>query len=334
MSGTSVRARRRRAARVSGRWFTFAVRRIAALVVLLIALSFVVFSLLYLAPGGPEQALLGTRPATPALSAALREKYHLDESFLRQYWLWLRDAVLLDFGDSTRTGRSVSASLAERVGVSLFVGGYAFTLAMVTGVPLGVVAALRKRTVLDRGVVGLAVVGVSAPAFVTGVFLLYVFSVALGWFPGFGAGEGLADGLWHLTLPAAALALSVMALVLKLTRTAMIHALDQDYVAFARARGVPERRVIVRYALRNALVSVITAAGLVLTVVLTGSVLVEVTFALPGLGSLLVDAVENKDLPMLQGLMMVIATVIVLVNLAIDLLYTLVDPRVRIGSAA
>ena len=114
----------------------------------------------------------------------------------------------------------------------------------------------------------------------------------------------------------------------------MIHALDQDYVAFARARGVPERRVIVRYALRNALVSVITAAGLVLTVVLTGSVLVEVTFALPGLGSLLVDAVENKDLPMLQGLMMVIATVIVLVNLAIDLLYTLVDPRVRIGSAA
>lgn len=309
-------------------------KRLVAMVLVLIGVSFLVFTLLFLAPGSAEQVLLGTRPASPELIASLRAQYHLDDPFLQQYWIWLQGAVHLDFGESIRTGRSVLSSIGDRVGVTLFLGIYAFVVAVVAGVPLGILAAVRKRTVVDRSVVGLSVLGVSTPAFVSGVFLLYLFAVSLGWFPSYGPGEGVADRFWHLTLPAIALALTAMALIVKLTRTAMINALDQDYVAFARARGVPAREVIVRYALRNALVPIITAAGLVLTVVLTGAVLIEQTFALPGLAALLVDAVSNKDLPVLQGVAMVFAAFVIIVNLAVDILYAVVDPRIRFGRGA
>jgi peptide/nickel transport system permease protein len=312
----------------------YVARRLVALVLLLVAVSFLVFTLLFLAPGSPEQVLLGTRPSSPEVIATLRAQYHLDDPFLEQYWIWLGGAVQLDFGESIRTGRSVLSSLGERTEVTLFLGLYAFVVALAAGVPLGILAAVRTRTLVDRSVVGLSVLGVSAPAFVTGVFLLYVFAVAFGWFPSYGAGDGFADRFWHLTLPAAALSLTAMALIVKLTRTAMINALDQDYVAFARARGVPTHRVIVRYALRNALIPIITAAGLVLTIVLTGAVLIEQTFALPGLGTLLIDSVSNKDLPMLQGVAMVFAALIVVVNLLVDILYATVDPRIRFERGA
>jgi peptide/nickel transport system permease protein len=313
----------------SGSLLIYAARRLVALAILLLVLSVLIFALLFLAPGSAEQVLLGTQPASPQVIASLRAKYHLDDPFLQQYWIWLRGALQLDFGDSIRTGRSVLSSVGARAGVTLFLGLYAFVVSVVVGVSLGILAAVRKRGIIDRGVVALCVLGASAPAFVTGVFMLYVFAVTLGWFPSYGEGTGFGDRLWHLTLPAAALSLTAMALIVRLTRTAMITELEQDYVAFARARGVPGLRVIVRHALRNALVPIVTAGGLVLTVVLTGAVLVEVTFALPGLGTLLVGAVENKDVPMLQGVAMVFATVVVLVNLLVDVLYAVVDPRIR-----
>jgi peptide/nickel transport system permease protein len=156
----------------------------------------------------------------------------------------------------------------------------------------------------------------------------------LGWFPAFGQGEGFADRIWHLTLPALALSLTAMALIVKLTRAAMVTELDQDYVAFARARGVSGARALMTYALRNALVPIVTGAGLVLGHMLAGSVLVETTFALPGVGSLLVDSVEFKDVPMLQGITMIVAFVIIFVNLLTDLLYLFIDPRIRFGRVA
>lgn len=312
----------------------FVGRRLVALALLLLVVSFVVFGLLYLAPGSAEQVLLGQQVSTPELLATIRARHHLDEPFLTQYWLWLRGALQLDFGESIRNGAPVTDSLEVRTGLTLYLAGYAFVVAIGAGVPLGVLAAVRSRSTLDRGIVGLSVVFVSAPAFVTGVFLLYVFAIALGWFPTFGAGEGFLDRLWHLTLPALALALGVMALVVKLTRTAMIGVLEQDYVDFARARGVPRRRVIVRHALRNALVPVVTVAGLVMTVLLSGTVLVETTFALPGLGTLFVESVEFKDVPMLQGFAMILAAFIVIVNLCVDLLYSAIDPRIGFGRSA
>ncbi|HZV72289.1 MAG TPA: ABC transporter permease [Conexibacter sp.] len=309
----------------------FVGRRVVALAVLLLILSFVSFSLLYLSPGSPERVLLGTRPASPELLHALRVQFHLDKSFLEQYRLWLVSALHFDFGESVRTGRSVTAMISGQLGVTAFLTAYAFVVAVGAGLPLGVLAAVRKRRASDRGIVGLAVLGVSAPSFVTGVVLLYFLAVRLGWFPTYGPGSGFADRFWHLTLPALALALTAMALVVKLTRTAMVNALEQDYVAFALARGVPMHRVLWRYALRNALVPIVTAAGSVVTIVLTGTILVETTFSLPGLGTLLVSAVQDKDLPVLQAVSLLLAALIVLVNLAVDVLYTVVDPRIEFG---
>ncbi|MDX6629734.1 MAG: peptide/nickel transport system permease protein [Gaiellales bacterium] len=312
----------------------FIVRRLAALVVLLVIISFGVFTLLYLAPGSVEDILRGTRPSTPETTRAIREQYHLNDSFLMQYWIWAKDAAQLNFGSSIRTSEPVLDGIRSRASLSAYLGIYAFAIVMLLGVPLGALAAVRKRSPVDRGIVGLGVVGVSAPAFATGIFLLYLFAVRLSWFPAYGQGSGFANRIWHLTLPAVALALTGMALVIKLTRAAMINALDQDYVVFARARGIPRRRVLVTYAFRNALVPVVTAAGLILGYLLTGAVLVEVTFALPGVGALLVDSVTFKDVPMVQGVALLVAAVIILINLLTDILYLFVDPRVRFGRGA
>ena len=303
-------------------------RRVLALLVLIVVISFVVFSLLYLAPGSAEQVLLGARPATPETINAIREEYHLNDPFLVQYAEWARDAVRFDFGRSIRTNEPVLDGISDRFVLTFQLGGLAFLITILLGVPLGVLAAVRSRTSLDRGIVSLSVVGVSAPAFATGILLLYVFAVELGWFPVFGEGSGVVDRLRHLALPALALALTGMGLLLKLTRTAMIGSLDQDYVTFARARGISNSRVLTAYALRNALVPIITAAGLLLAYMLAGTVLVEVTFALPGLGSLLVDSVRTLDVPMVQALAILIATLVVVVNLVADIVYVAVDPRI------
>ncbi len=303
-------------------------RRVLALLVLIVVISFVVFSLLYLAPGSAEQVLLGARPATPETINAIREEYHLNDPFLVQYAEWARDAVRFDFGRSIRTNEPVLDGISDRFVLTFQLGGLAFLITILLGVPLGVLAAVRSRTSLDRGIVSLSVVGVSAPAFATGILLLYVFAVELGWFPVFGEGSGVVDRLRHLALPALALALTGMGLLLKLTRTAVIGSLDQDYVTFARARGISNSRVLTAYALRNALVPIITAAGLLLAYMLAGTVLVEVTFALPGLGSLLVDSVRTLDVPMVQALAILIATLVVVVNLVADIVYVAVDPRI------
>jgi peptide/nickel transport system permease protein len=311
----------------------YVVRRLLALVLLVVVISFVVFSLLYLAPGSPEQILLGARPATPETIAAIREQYHLNDSFFGQYWEWARGAARFDFGRSIRTNEPVAGAIGERFKLTLQLGGLAFFMTIVAGIPLGVLAAVRKRTSIDRGIVAVGVVGVSAPAFATGILLLYLFAVRLGWFPVFGEGTGVVDRIRHLALPAFALALTGIGLLVKLTRTAVIGALDQDYVTFARARGIRRRRVLWAYGLRNGLVPIVTAAGLLLAYMLAGTVLVEVTFALPGLGSLLVDSVRTLDIPVVQALAILIATIVVLVNLLADLAYIAIDPRIGFGKA-
>ena len=195
-------------------------------------------------------------------------------------------------------------------------------------------AALRRGSITDRAVVGVSVFGVSAPVFATGLLFIYLFGVLLDWFPTFGAGEGFFDRAYHLTLPAVALGLALMALIVKITRASMIEELEQDYVAFARARGLPRSRVLGRYVLKNALIPVVTAAGLIVVGLLAGAVLVEVTFGLQGLGTLLVDSVRARDLPLVQGLVLMIAAFVVVANLGIDVLYTFIDPRIRFEKAA
>jgi peptide/nickel transport system permease protein len=311
----------------------YVLRRLVGVAILLVLVSFLVFSLLYVSPGSPVDALLGEEPRTPQLVQHLREQYHLDEPFLTQYWIWVKAAAQFHFGDSI-SGLAVSDSITGRLPVSLFLGVYAFILTMVLGVALGILSALRSQRALDRGIVGGAIVGLSTPAFVSGVFLSFIFAVQLDLFPTFGRGDGFFDQLWHLTLPAVSLALIACALVIKHTRAALIKVLGEDYVTFARARGLSNRRVLLRYALRNGLIPVVTLSGPLLAYLVTGAVLVEVTFSLPGIGQLLVQAATTKDLALLQGVTLVVATFILLANLLVDLLYLAIDPRIRLGKGS
>jgi peptide/nickel transport system permease protein len=276
--------------------------------------------------------LLGLTPRTPETVATLKHEYHLDKPFLTQYWIWAREAAQFRFGNSLRTTIPVSDTLKSRLPTSLFLGGYAFVLTMVFGVLLGALAAVKRRRLADRGIVAGAIIGLSTPAFVSGILLLWLLAIEVRWFPSFGLGSGFFDELWHLTLPSLALAIISTAFVLKHARAAMITVLDQDYVTFARARGLSSQRVFFLYAVRNALIPVVTISGIILAFLITGAVLVEVTFSISGIGQLLVQAATTKDLPLLQGVVLVVAVVIMVANLLVDLAYAAVDPRIRLGA--
>ncbi len=309
----------------------YVLRRLLVAIPLLLLISLGVFALVNLAPGDPARSLLGSRQASPETLATIREQYNLDEPFVVQYLIWLRQVLTWDLGRSIQGNELVTSMIWQRLPLTIFLGLYGSLIALGIGIPLGVIAAYRHGSEVDRGVVTIGVIGVSAPAFATGIFLLYVFGVYLGWFPIFGQGEGFFGHLWHLTLPAIALGFTVMGLVIKITRAAMLEELQKDYVAFARARGLASRRITTSYVLRNALIPVVTAAGLIVVGLLTGAVLVEVTFGLPGLGSLLVSAVSYRDFPVIQGVVLILAIFIVLMHIGIDVLYTVIDPRIRFG---
>jgi peptide/nickel transport system permease protein len=264
----------------------------------------------------------------------LRQEYHLNDPFFTQYWIWLRNAVQFHFGNSIQTSLPVTDEIKTRLPVSGFLALYAYVLTVFFGALLGLGAALKRRTAVDRGLVATALVGASTPAFVSGVLMLFVFSVTLRWFPIFGRGQGFIDELWHLTLPAIAIAVVTTALIMKQFRASLINVLDQDYVVFARARGLSRRRILFVYAIRNALIPMVTVAAPLLAFLVTGAVFVEVVFDLPGVGSLLVQSAVSKDLPMLQGVGMTFAFLIMASNIVADVIYAFVDPRIRLGRSA
>ncbi|MEW2624953.1 ABC transporter permease [Streptomyces sp. NPDC048106] len=306
----------------------YVLTRVGATLVLLFVLSVAVFALLQIAPGDPARTLLGQRGATPQALAAVRARYHLDSPFAAQYLHWLDGVRRLDLGTSIRTGAPVSATIGGRLALTGQLVGLGLAIALLLGIPGGVLTALRRYRATDRAVQTAGLVALSTPAFAGGLVLIYVFSLMLRWFPAYGAGQG-GDRLSHLVLPAVALALSVTAVLLKLTRAAVIRELSKEHVVFARARGVPERRVLVHYVLRGALVPVLTGVGLVVAYLLAGTVMVEQVFALPGLGSLLVESVTYRDVPLVQAEALLIATLVVLAGLVTDLAQPLIDPRLR-----
>lgn len=309
----------------------FVAKRLAAAVLLLFLISLGTFALLSLAPGNPVDILLAGRPRTPELVRSLEQSYHLNGSFVERYVNWLGDAIHLNFGESTHSHQPVMDVIRQRIPLTLQLALMAFVIFLVLGVPLGVLAAVRQGGLLDRAIVGTSVLGLSIPPFVTGILLIYLFAVTLGWLPTFGGGDVGADRFEHLILPAVALAATTLAVLVKVTRSAMIRELDQDYVVFARARGQSSTVVVLRHALRNALIPIVTASGLVLGYMVGGAVLVEQVFSLPGMGSLLVSSAQTRDLPTLQGVVLIVATVVIVLNLLTDMLYLVLDPRVRKG---
>ncbi|MSV72013.1 MAG: ABC transporter permease subunit, partial [Actinobacteria bacterium] len=279
----------------------FVLRRLAAMVVILAIVSFLIFSLLALAPGDPVLLLLGPAKATPEAIARVRAEFHLDDPFLQQYWSWVGNALHGDFGRSIRSGQRVTEVIAERFPVTLLLAVYAFVLTAVIGIPAGLASGVRRGRKLDRTVTFTSLIGLSAPTFAVAVLLIYVFAIWLGWFPPFGAGEGLGDRIYHTTLPAITLAIGSIAIVSRQTRAASMDVATRDYVTFARARATGSSTIWRRYVLRNAALPVITVAGLVFAFALTGAVLVEYAFALPGIGALLVESVQRLDLPVVQA---------------------------------
>jgi peptide/nickel transport system permease protein len=311
-----------------GSLLRFALVRLAATALLLVAVSFVVFGLLHLTPGDPARNLLGPRPADPEVLRSIREQYHLDDSFVAQYLQWSGDVLHGDLGRSIRSDEPVTSLLADRVVITAQLAALSFLLTMLVAVPLGVASAWRAGSSFDRTAGITSIIGVGAPTYAVGLLLLYLFGVTLEWFPVYGSGDGGFDRWWHLVLPSITLATGVGALVLKLTRTAVLAEIDQDYVAFARSRGLSARQVRA-LVLRNAVMPIITSLGLVFGFLFGGTILVEVTFALPGIGSLLAGSVTFKDVPVVQAITLLTAAVIALTALAVDLFAFVADPRVR-----
>lgn len=328
---TSASVFRARAARARPLGRLLAVRVLGTVGVLL-ALSIVIFSLMYLAPGDIVKNLLGNRPVTPEAIAAVREQYHLDDPLPVQYLRWLGGFLTGDLGTSIRLQTSVADAIGSRLGLTLLLCGLAFACALVVAVPLGVRSAVAPGGVVDRIANVFAIVGLSAPTFAVGLLLLYAFAYYLPVFPVYGAGDGGVDTLRHLVLPAVTLALGLGAIVLKLTRTAMLRELASDYVTSARARGLSEPTVR-RVALRNAAIPIVTGASLVLTFLVGGTVLAETTYALPGIGLLLQDSVLFKDIAVVQSLTLMVAIVIAVIALLADLAYLALDPRLRTARA-
>jgi peptide/nickel transport system permease protein len=300
---------------------------------LLVVIAFFIFALLYLAPGNPVMILLGNNPHNPETTRLLTHEYHLDQPFLTQFWIWARGAVQLHLGKSIISTLPVTEEIRYHLPSSIYLGIYAFIVQGILGVGLGIAAALRSGSARDRGIVAVSVVGLSMPAFVCAVMLLFVFAIEVPWFPSFGAGSGFVDRIWHLTLPALALALTGFAFLVKHTRASLLNVIHQDYVVFARARGLSSERILFFYVLRNGLIPIITISALLLSGLITGAILVEVTFSLPGVGSLLAQSADQQDLPMIQGIGLLVAAIIMLANLAADLFYIAVDPRIRHGGA-
>ncbi len=320
------------------RFLLFRVVKMVAVVLAIVVLNFL---LIHAAPGDPASVIAGqSGAADPKFLAQLREQFGLDRPLSVQLWLYVKGILQLDLGVSHRQGRTVASLLLERLPATLLLTGTAFAFALAAGVALGSAAARRVGRLTDTVITVLALGFYATPIFWVGLMLVLVFSVWLGWLPSFGMGTvgadlhgfaAVADVVPYLVLPALTLGLFYMAVYARLTRASMLEVADQDFVKTARAKGVPEGRILRRHILRNALLPVITYAGIQAGQLIGGSILVETVFAWPGIGRLAFEALLARDYPVLLGVFLCTSVLVVLFNLATDLLYRIADPRMELA---
>jgi len=277
-------------------------------------------------PGDPVKIMLAEFVTTPDQIAQMRAQLHLDEPVLKQYGRFVGSALRGELGVSIRSRRPVTAEITENIGSTGQLALASMLVAIGLGVPLGLLAALGRNSWLDVAAMVVALLGVAMPSFWLGFLLIFVFSLHLGWLPATGGGD-----LLHLVMPAVALGMIAAAIIARLTRSSMLEVLGQDYVRTARAKGLGSGSVIVRHALRNALIPVVTVFGLQFGNLLAGAVIVETVFSRPGLGRLIVGGILAKDFPLVQGTVLFVAAAYVLINVMVDVAYAYVDPRIRIG---
>jgi peptide/nickel transport system permease protein len=305
----------------------------AMLVMTLVVASFAIYSAMYLAPGNPIAALLGGRTPTPEAIAVLEERYHLNDPFFVRYFRWVGGALHGDFGVSIQLRQEVSTIISQRIGTTVQLVLYSSLIIIVLGIAMGLIGGLRKG-VLDNVVIGVTTVSAAVPSFVASILLLSVFAVNLGWFPALGTGDGFVDQIKHLTLPAVALAFSSIALVARITRSAVREELSREHVQTAVSRGIPYRTIVRRHVVRNAAIPITTVVGITVASLFAASAVVERAFSLNGIGSYLIQAALSKDIAVVQGISLVIVTVFVVTNAIVDFLYAVLDPRVSLGAKA
>ena len=310
---------------------SYIIRRILATIPVMVIVALFVFSLLYFAPGDPAAVIAGDQ-ATPADVERIRATLGLDRPFLVRFGEWAWHILRGDLGTSIFTNLPVSTMIAQRIEPTLSLMVLTLLIAVVIAVPMGVVAAWKSGSWIDRLVMAFAVLGFSIPVFVVGYILAYFFALRFGWVPVQGY-TPIANGVWpwfkNLILPAVALGSAYIALIARITRATMMEVLQQDYVRTARAKGVGQRGILFLHALKNAAVPIVTVIGLGIALLIGGAVVTESVFAIPGLGRLTVDAILRRDYPIIQGVVLLFSFTYVIVNLCIDLLYTLFDPRIR-----
>jgi peptide/nickel transport system permease protein len=306
-----------------------ALRRLGAMVLTLVVSSFVIFAGVYAAPGDPVSFLVGNpENLTPDRIAAVRAQYHLDEPLWTQYWMWAKGALHGDLGRSMYYQQPVSDLLATRLPNTLTLVALATVLIVLFGIGLGVLSALRKGTAVDSAVTGVTTFVNSVPNFVVALVLVSVFAVQLRWFPVSGDGTGFTDRVYHLTLPAIALALGSLALISRVTRQTMVEQQSLDHVEAARSYGLPTRTIVWRHVLRNSLGPIVTMCGLVVASMLAGTVVIENVFGLSGVGGLLVDSINQHDFPVVQAILLYMVVAYMVVTVIVDLVYPLLDARV------
>ncbi|MBM3522929.1 MAG: ABC transporter permease [Alphaproteobacteria bacterium] len=309
----------------------YIVRRLLATIPVMAVVAICVFLLLHLSPGDPAAVIAGDN-ATPENIAMIRKRLGLDEPLWKQFLLWIGQLLSGDLGQSMFWRTPVLTLVGQRYEPTLSLAATTLCVAVTIAVTLGVIAAWRVATFADRAVMGFAVFGFSVPVFVVGYVLIYVFAIQLKWLPVQGY-TPISEGLWpwlnNLILPSIALGMAYVALIARITRATMLDVLAEDYIRTARAKGVATRPMLLRHALKNAAVPIVTVIGIGVALLIGGVVITETVFNIPGIGRLVVDAIARRDYPIIQGVIVLFSGIYVLVNLAVDLSYTFFDPRIR-----
>jgi peptide/nickel transport system permease protein len=311
--------------------YGYLLRRLLGTIPVMLVVALFIFLMLRLTPSDPAAIIAGDN-ANAEQVANIRSQLGLDRPMVEQFFIWSGKVLSGDFGESFFFKKTVASLIGERIEPTLSLALLTMLLAVLVAVPLGVLAAHRHGSWIDRIVMGFSVLGFSMPSFVIGYLLIYLFAVRLGWLPVQGyqrISEGLGGWLRGLVLPSLTLSIIFVALIARMTRTSMLEVLSEDYIRTARAKGQSERKVLFRHALRNAAVPIVTVIGLGVALLIGGVVVTESVFTIPGLGRLTVDAVLARDYPTIQAVILLFSFVYVMINLAVDMIYTLLDPRIR-----
>lgn len=312
----------------------YILRRLSLLVPVLLIVGVIAFGLVHITPGDPASIMAGEE-ASPQQVEEMRERMGLNEPLYTQFITWFADAARLDFGESIFLRQPVSEAMADRAEPTFLLTVYALGFALLISIPTGVIAAVNRNSYIDRLLMVFSIGGAAIPNFFLGICLILLFGVILGWFPVGGYVDITENPLLHferMLMPSVALGIATAGLLARMVRSTMLDVLREDYVRTAFSKGLPNRRVVLRHALRNALIPAMTVLGISFANLLSGSIVVESVFNLPGMGRLVVTSITRRDFPVIQGTVMVIATIQVLVMLLIDILYVYIDPRIRYGT--